>query len=82
MGENDQGFYKRDVVDKPVSNVVVSGTDIPGGMLSTTPLSKMPSRPTGVVSGPSISADLRSALSSTGSPERRKYVDDVVRRKS
>jgi hypothetical protein len=82
MGRNDQGYANPDKIEKPITRVDLSGsTQMPEGLLSMAPLSKSPTIPTGVVSGPSISADLRSALSSTGGPERRQRVLDVVAKK-
>jgi hypothetical protein len=82
MGDNDRGYNHPNAIDKGIKHVDVSaGTEMPPGMLSMTPLSKTPTMPTGVVPGPSISADLRSALSSSGNPARRQRVLDVAGRK-
>jgi hypothetical protein len=80
MGDNDQGFYKRDVVEKPIDRVVVSCTDMPAGLLSMSPLYKTPTIPTGTTPTPPVSKLVSAALPGIGPAARN--VRDMIARKT
>jgi hypothetical protein len=79
--ENRDGFYGPDRIEKPITRVVVPGTEPPDGILSMTPIARSPTIPTGIEKQLLISMELRSALANSGGFERRSRVLDVVGRK-